>query len=429
MSRKSRKVTLHEVKRADKTTVNVSARLEAATKPKKGYLRSRGWKDLIFLTVVVALGYPLRHFIVPMSDVQKWKARPQLSPRAGAASLQRLGHNGGIPCFFLVPSAAVNQPVVSGTVGDCLMLVPDGRQLELFEVDLWTGDFVPVKTDLYVPDSIPLAFTRTYRPIDDWSRRYHIYLRHVYDPYLFGDRFPYTYLEWRMPDDIHMHYRRVSPGTGYSDAVYEFPWALPNFAGSRIDWNGDGWDLTLEDGTTYLSPEAYSGTRPPQGSLVGIFDKDGNEVRLSRKPDGDLTEVKSPNGRWIRLTYNEGRIVQAKNSSGDVVEYNYDPEGRATTVRYSTGQTTKYAYDSSNRIIEVENPQGVPVLRNSYDSDGRIIEQKLPDGRSYSFRYGPKENGMNVWVEITNPQSRVSRITLLGNSYTIEERSYVSVHR
>jgi hypothetical protein len=49
--------------------------------------------------------------------------------------------------------------------GPCLMLAPNGKKLELFEVDLWTGEFVPVKTDLYVPDTIPLAFTRVARPL------------------------------------------------------------------------------------------------------------------------------------------------------------------------------------------------------------------------------------------------------------------------
>lgn len=59
------------------------------------------------------------------------------------------GESGLAPCFFIVASTATDQPVVSGTVGDCLLLVPDGRRLDLFEVPLG-GSFVPVKTDLYV---------------------------------------------------------------------------------------------------------------------------------------------------------------------------------------------------------------------------------------------------------------------------------------
>ncbi len=34
------------------------------------------------------------------------------------------------------------------------MLVPDGRELDLYEVFLWSGNFVPIKTDLYVLDLI-----------------------------------------------------------------------------------------------------------------------------------------------------------------------------------------------------------------------------------------------------------------------------------
>jgi hypothetical protein len=209
---------------------------------------------------------------------------------------------------------ASGQPVSSGSIGDCLMLAPNGKKLDLFEVDLWTGEFVPVKSDLYVPDKIPLAFTRVNLPMDDWSRGFRIFFRHVYDPYLFMDRNPYTSSQWVLPDNVHIHYKRISSGASYSDAVYEFDGILPSFAGSRINWNGDGWDVALQDGTTYLSPEAYNGKRPQQGSLVGIFDAGGHEVRLSRRTNGDLTEIKSPSGGWIRLTYAQDKIVETKDS-------------------------------------------------------------------------------------------------------------------
>ena len=146
--------------------------------------------------------------------------------------------------------------------------------------------------------------------------------------------------------------------------------------------------MSLEDGTTYLSPEAYHASGPKQGSLVGIFDKNGNEVRLSRKANGDLTEIKSPSGRWIRFLYdNKGRIIRAKDSSDDVVEYDYDSDDRLRTVRYSTGQTIKYSYDSVDRIIKVEDSSDGMVLENKYDYRGRVIEQTVGDGRTYKFRY------------------------------------------
>jgi len=328
-----------------------------------------------------------------------------------------------------VPPTAVGQPVVSGSVGDCLLLVPDGRKLDLFEVNLRTGDFFLIKTDLYVPDIIPLAFTRIYGLMDDWSRSNQIYLPHVYDPFLFGDRFPYTYVKWVLPDRQSIHYGRISPGTGSSDALYEHASPTPIFERSRAAWNGWGWDVSLEDGTTYLSPEAYSATRPQQGSLVGVFDGDGNEAILSRKRNGDLTEIKSPSGRWIRLDYDKGRIIRAKDNSGNVVEYDYDAHHFLQTVRDSLGQTTKYKYNSIGRITELTNPEKATILENDYDFSGRIIEQRLPDGSSYSFRYLADEAGNIMQADVIGPQSEVTRITFHGSNYSIEIRKHASPRR
>ena len=133
------------------------------------------------------------------TDVEKWKVRPHLNPHNGVFSQRVVGRNGAMPCFFLAPKTAVDQPAASGTIGDCLELVPDGRKLNIFEVDLWTGDLVPVVTDDYVPGTMPLAFTRVVDPVNDWARGFHVFLRHVYDPYMTGSRFPFTYVDCYCP--------------------------------------------------------------------------------------------------------------------------------------------------------------------------------------------------------------------------------------
>src|SRR5262249_61569013 len=121
--------------------------------------------------------------------------------------------------------------------------------------------------------------------------------------------------------------------------------------GSRNKWHGWGWDLSRLDGTTYLSPEAYNATRPQQGSLVGIFDGQGREVRLSRKSSGALTEIDAPNGGWIKFNYDGNRMTRARNSAGNSAEYEYDPEDRLITVRYTKGSAIRYSYDSLNRVV------------------------------------------------------------------------------
>jgi YD repeat-containing protein len=385
------------------------------------YFHSRGWKDFIFLSVVLALGGVAEHYhlLEPrLNDEQKWRVRPELSPQA-FPMVQKPGESGLPPCLFLVPPNAVDQPVVSGSIGDCLLLVPNGKKLDLFEMAL-VGLVMPVKTDLYVPDTVPLAFTRTYLPLNNWSHTFQVYLPNVYDLFLTGHRRPYTDVDWRLPDGQSIHYDRISSGTGYADAVFEENGFMPVFMWSRMNWNGWGWDLTLQDGTTYLSPEAYSSTRPQQGSLVGIFDKDGNEVRLSRKKNGDLEQILSPSGRWIKLRFNKERMIEAEDSSGNVVQYSYDNGNRLETVRYPAGNTTKYSYDSGNRITAIEDSSQGISLRSRYDDYGVLIEESIGNGLSYRFQHKDSWN-----VDVIDPSGELTRVKMR----VVDHRTYYTVEK
>ena len=218
----------------------------------------------------IGVGLWLNHHFTPYNptDYQKWQARPQLAPLASLGGDDKAGQSGLLPCLFISSQGGAAR-FVSGSIGDCLRLVPDGTQLDVFEIPL-TGGFLHIKTDLYVSDVMPLAFTRCVVPVDDWAKRFHVYVPHVYDMFMYGDRFPYTYLNWTLPDRQEVHYQRVSAGTRYEDAVYEASATDRTFSKSRIAWNGYGWDLNFESGLTVLSPDAYEAKRPQQGSVVGI---------------------------------------------------------------------------------------------------------------------------------------------------------------
>ena len=405
--------------------------MDSQIKAKKTYLQRRGWKDLIFLAVVLILGHWVQRLIT-VTDLEKWKARPQLSPDTVSSSQAKPGETGLAPSFFIVPSSAVDQPVVSGSVGDCLLLIPDGRKLDLIEV-FPEGFVLPVKTDLFVEDSIPLAFTRTYLPKDDWSTRNRIFLPHVYDPFLWGSRFPYTYLDWMLPDRYLIHFGRISPGTGFADAVYENSNPGPIFGGSRAAWNGWGWDLALEDGTTYLSPEAYSAKRVQQGSLVGIFDKRGNEVRLLRNSDGDLTELQSPSGHWIRFRYDAGHLVQAADSLGNKVEYEYDADDRVRRVTYPSGQSTAYTYDTSNRVVSAEDSLRGIFLTVEYDANQGSVARVSAEGQTYGFQYTRDQGTNSGHVELSYPGGDLTRIKQWGTGggfhYSVEKLGHDSARK
>jgi hypothetical protein len=87
-------------------------------------------------------------------------------------------------------------------------------------VDLSTGLFVLEKTDLVLPDIIPIALTRTYRPGDAASRPFGIGSSHPYELFLWSNN-NYQEADLILPDGGRIHYVRVSSGTGFTDAVYE----------------------------------------------------------------------------------------------------------------------------------------------------------------------------------------------------------------
>src|SRR5206468_9164413 len=127
-------------------------------------------------------------------------------------------------------------------------------------VDPSTGVFVMRKTDLYLPDVIPLSLTRVYNSGDDLIRPFGRGTTHPYALFLWSAQ-QYTEADLVLPDGGKIHYVRTTPGSGIPGVVLvhqESPTtsATPTaFYKSSIVWNGRGWDLTLTDGTVYVFGE------------------------------------------------------------------------------------------------------------------------------------------------------------------------------
>jgi len=193
-------------------------------------------------------------------------------------------------------------------------------------VDVATGLFVMDKVDLTLPDVLPITLTRTYRPKDPTSRAFGIGSTHPFAMRLWSAQ------NWQeadiiLPDGGRVHYVRISPGTGFLNAVYEHTATPTAFYKSRIAWNGNGWDVTLRDGTVYV----FGNVAP----LQAIRDRFGNTITIEHHSgqSGNVTRVSSPNGRWMSFTYDvSNRITQAKDHIGRTVGYQYDASGRLWKV-------------------------------------------------------------------------------------------------
>ena len=278
-------------------------------------------------------------------------------------------------------------------------------------VDLSTGLFVYTKTDLVLPDTLPLVLTRRYRPGDPTSRAFGIGTNFNYDIFVVGDASPWTYQDLVLPDGGRVHYQRTSSGTSWGDAVYEHTSSPTEYFGSVIKWNGNGWNLTFKNGTVYQFPISDVATRGERAACTNITDRYGNQLTFTRDSNSNLTQITSPSGKFIQLTYDSSnRATQAQDNIGRVIKYAYDASGRLSSVTDANGGVTSFTYDSANEMLTITDPRQIVYLTNQYDADGRVIQQTQADNSTYKFAYTTDSNGHVTQTDVTDPRGNIHRV-------------------
>lgn len=135
-------------------------------------------------------------------------------------------------------------------------------------------------------------------------------------------------MDLNLEDGRQIHFRRISKGTGYADAVFRYDETSSECYGARIAWNGDGWTLTFRDGRHFLFHEAYYSKSFAQGAAFEMQAPEGHHVQLKRDKQRNLERLISPAGRTINFKYDEAnRIVEATDDAGNLRRYSYDSAG------------------------------------------------------------------------------------------------------
>lgn len=172
------------------------------------------------------------------------------------------------PVLMLLIWAALLQaqethPVVPDPAA--LSLAPSATSpTEADPINLETGLYVRKNIDLYLPDSIPIRFTRVYRNADLRSRAFGIGASHSFEMFIIGDPNAFTYVELVLADGSRIHYGHVSSGRDFASAVFEHDGAPAEFNQSRISWTGKGWTVALKDGSGYKLRDCSSSSKPAE---------------------------------------------------------------------------------------------------------------------------------------------------------------------
>ncbi|HZU32096.1 MAG TPA: Ig-like domain-containing protein, partial [Candidatus Angelobacter sp.] len=260
-------------------------------------------------------------------------------------------------------------------------------------VDLSTGQFIYSKTDMTLPDVLPINLTRTYIANDSLSRAFGIGTTQSYDIFMVGDTFPYTYQEMILPTGSRIRFDRISAGTSWSDAVYISTSPDPLFYGATLHFNSnDTWSVTRKDGTQYVFPDSFAQSKSQCQAVLQIIDRYGNKIKLDRT-NCNLTQITSPNGRFIQLQYDSSsRVTTATDNIGRTTHYTYDPVGRLSTVTDLNGGVTTYTYTDQNELATITDARGITYLTNEYDANGRVVKQTQGDGSTYLFSWTLSSN-------------------------------------
>ncbi len=287
-------------------------------------------------------------------------------------------------------------------------------------VDPSSGIFVMSKTDLFLPDVIPIAVTRSYNSGDTLARPFGTGMSHLYSMFLWS-ALQYQEADLILPDGGKIHFVRTSPGTHWTDAVFEHKEtattaATPTeFYKSVLTWNGQGWDLRLTDGMVYVFGE--------NAPLQAIRDRYGNTVRLTRASgqSGNILQVTSPNGRWLSFTYAGTLVTQVTDNIGRTVSYTYNGNGNLTSVTDAENNVTTYTYDAGNRLATIKDGRNIVYLTNTYQN-GRITQQTLADPLAvYQFAYTLDGAGKITQTDITNPRGYIERLMFNADRYVVSQ--------
>ncbi|WP_343235439.1 putative T7SS-secreted protein [Streptomyces bauhiniae] len=225
-------------------------------------------------------------------------------------------------------------------------------------VDLVTGTMYLPQTDVTLPGTLPLVFTRR---LESGSRLGH----------WFGPSWTST-LDQRLEidaegvifvteDGLLLTYPHPAPGVPTLPTVGSRRWPL-----DRVD---EGYTVTdPHTGRTWH----FTHQGADRSLLAQIDDRNGNWITFEHTPEGTPLAVTSSGGHRLTLTVEADRVTTLSLAGAA-------PDGTDQEIK-------RYAYSENGDLTRVVNSSGLP-LTFTYDDRGRVTSWTDTNDRSYTYAY------------------------------------------
>jgi YD repeat-containing protein len=371
------------------------------------------------------------HWHLPLNNDPSSLLHDELSPEVQTESLyasdlhprsSKWGEAMTHPCLYFTWSAKDGVRTMAGPdlrPCDRKLLETTDEARETVEVDLLGQVVRDARTDLYLPDSVPIVFERVLRPGATRASDFGVSGSHSYNTFLWATSMTMLH--------------KVGPEFTNEDLRRE-PWWLPMESLNRwVDADSSGRLLTM---TFHAIPRERFELKDLHGNvesyqscvdaipcfLNGERNAQGETLRFERRQDDErrLELLTSPNGSWLKLVYNRQQwLTEILDSRGRSVLYRYDAQGNLVSVSHANGEVVSYAYDDKQRLLAVSaatDAASAPeeLLRNVYDPWGRLMRQTLANGSVYSYAYHAEMTGGGQWMTVTMPDGQAVDVISRG---------------
>ncbi|MFD8007936.1 DUF6531 domain-containing protein [Streptomyces mirabilis] len=271
-------------------------------------------------------------------------------------------------------------------------------------IDLVTGKMYLPQTDLTLPGSLPLVFTRR---VESGYRMGHWFgpsWASTIDQHLAIDAEGVIFVT---EDGLLLTYPHPQPDAPALPTHGTRSWPL-----HRVD---GGYTITAPDtGRTWH----FADESEDRAVIEQMDDRNGNWLTFEHDPQGTPTGIRSSAGYHLTVTTHGERVVALHlagaapdcgdleikrygydtaghltdvfNSSGPALRFGYDDRGRVTSWTDSNDRSYTYVYDDQDRCIAEGGSHGHMALRLSYDDTDPVTGHRITTattGEGHTRRY------------------------------------------